>query len=1144
MIADGHLDQLIDDIAQLASALLDAEPAGSGSSAAATGALDLPLQQLEIGCTRQSLQGAAYVLRLLRKVEPLRKPGPLSPSDAERVTGWIGSLTAYVMGQCDATDSAVVLDDLLPLSWVPKLPDDLIHLVRERLARDAARSGPLPRQPQAVAPAFAAVAAAPCAPGVIEAVAVNDDAPPPPAQIAAQSALAGATDDEPALVPAEETPVSWVGPEELELMTEAVSTQLLPLAANIEAQDSLAGQQQALLEYREQFDLISAASDALNLAGLRGVCAAFAAAQDQFAAGSALLRPEQLNLLGEWPLLLIGYLQAPTDAAAAADLVALFNVPGADWSLDESAAQLLGQQLIQVAIGLDPALISARKTIAEPADVRLDIADDVLPTVLAGMLLELPGRSAEFSACIQRFVRTGTAADLESARRIAHTLKGDGNIVGVRGIANLTHALEEILIDLAEAPGIPPPELGEVLVESADCLDAMSDFVLKRGPAPVNAVEVLQSVLNWANALHGAPGGEVPQQRAVAAEAPAAAEATTAPGPAAAEVEEPAEPESDQVISVPARLLDQLLRLTGEAVIYARQIENRVERIGLRATEIAVQNQSLQGLVSELQQLVEVRGAAVGSMRLTLGEEFDALEMDRYNELHTVTLRLVEASADARTTSSDVSQDVVGLRDLLSLQDRIHLDLQGRVLRTRTLPVANLLPRLQRVVRQTARQLGKDCEIEFVGETVELDHEIIERLAEPMVHMLRNAVDHGIEYPEHRVEQGKPYRGLIELSFHRDAGVVRIRCRDDGSGLDIEAIRRKGVERGLISVDQVLSDEQITQLIFRPGFSTRSVATHTSGRGIGMDIVHRCIAQLKGSLVLHSEPGKGCEFEIQLPASQVVADVLLTYTSAAPVAIMLHGVERLAALERGGLAERAGELIASLGELSVAAYSLEALLGYPAPPIQPGEAHTALVTKMESGSSSAVLVGRVGEARSVIVKNLGTRVPPIPGVLGATILGDGSVAPVVDLQALIGIRRRASQGFAETASEVVNTAPHVLVVDDSLSVRRSLEQLVGDAGFDVVTARDGLEAVERVQARRPDLVLVDMEMPRMNGLELTSFIRKNESTRSVPVIMITSRTTERHRELARHVGVDTILSKPYSEEDLLKLIERRIGAQA
>ncbi|MBL8299314.1 MAG: response regulator [Rhodanobacteraceae bacterium] len=1121
MTTDGNLDSLVDDIAELASVLLDAQPAATGS-----GEVPAILLRLEEVCAQHLLQGAVYVFRLLRKFEPRRPAAPLQPDDAERIERWIGNLTAYVMAPGDPANSAVVLDDLLSLSWIPPLPDDLTQLVRERLVRDAVRLAaallPSPSEPEAQA--SGAVGSGEVAPLPMAAAGGGGQEPLPTSGL-----LVAAPDQVPV--------ATWITPDELALMIDAVSTQLLPLAANVEAQDTVAGQQQSLADYREQFALISSASDALGLPGLSQVCALFALAQDHCAADAVWLDEDQRRLLGEWPVFLIGYLQAPTEAAPAADLVALFRTPGQAWSLDEASARALQQELNRVAVGNDPALVSERKVIAEPADVALEIAADVLPGVLSGMLQELPGRSAEFSIRIQRYVRAGAAQDLDTAQRIAHTLKGDGNIVGVRGIANLTHALEEILLDLASKPGPPPPELGEILVEAADCLDAMSDFVLKRGPAPPNALAVLQSVLDWANALHGLSVAAVPVPAAEPGLAP-----IPVPVPDVPVSEEAAEPESEPIVSVPARLLDQLLRLIGEAVIYARQIENRVERISRRTADITAQNQALQGLIGELQQLVEVRGAAAQSSRLTLGEELDALEMERYNELHTVTLRLVEAGDDARTTGGDVSEDVSGLRDLLSLQDRIHLDLQDRVLRTRTLPVSGLLPRLQRVVRQTARQLGKECEIEFLGETVELDHEIIERLAEPLVHLLRNAVDHGIEYAEQRAEQGKPRCGRIELSFRRDAGVVRILCRDDGRGLDIAAIRRKGIERELLDPALEVSDELVSQLIFRPGFSTRNEATQTSGRGIGMDVVHHCIAQLKGSLALHSEPGRGCEFEIQLPASQVVADVLLAYTAVAPVAILLHGIERLAVVERGDLIEEAGALTARLDALNVPAYSLEALLGYPARVVSPGVAHTVLMARTGARGNAAVLVGQLGEARSVIVKSLGACVPPLPGVLGATILGDGSVAPVVDLQELIGIYRRLAQGFRETLAETVDTLPRVLVVDDSLSVRRSLEQLVSDAGFKVATARDGLEAVERLREHTPDLVLVDMEMPRMNGLELTSFIRKNESTRTIPVIMITSRTTERHRDLARQAGVDLILSKPYSEEELLDLIGQRIGA--
>lgn len=942
---------------------------------------------------------------------------------------------------------------------------------------------------------------------------------------------------------------AWITQEELELVIEAVANQLLPSATEVEAQKSVADQLMALANYREQFDLISAAIDALNLPALRVVCSAFGHALDSLTTEDNALR-EHLHLLGEWPVLLIGHLQAPTDQGAASDLANLMVTPEMSWSLPSESLPALIEQLTNVAIGVNPEIRAARKVLAEPADVELKIPDDVLPNVVAGLLQELPGRSSEFSQRIQRFVQHGQLEDLDTARRIAHTLKGDGNIVGLRGIANLTHALEEILLKLAETPGIPAPELAEVLIESADSLESMSDFVLNRGPLPENSLSVLQQVLDWANALNDG--------RALPKFTEPVSSLSDIDKPVPVQVATPEEPQPQETtvtvptINVPTNLLDQLLRLTGEALIYARQVEDRVSRIDQRAIEINSQNKGLDLLVQELQQLVEVRGLVAGSTRQSesAAEEMDILEMEHYNELHTVTQRLVEASEDARTTMGDINEDVVVLRDLLSQQDRIHLDLQNQVLETRTLPVANIVPRLQRVVRQTARQLGKTCNLTIEGENTAVDHEILDRLAEPLLHMLRNSVDHGIESGQERQAIHKPESGSINLSFSRDAAIVRICCRDDGKGLDIDAIRRKGIERGLISPHAEYTTQQLTQLIFQPGFSTRSETTHTSGRGIGMDIVYRSIAQLKGSLTVNSEQGKGCEFEIQLPVSQVVAQVLLVDISHVPVAIVLHGIERTLAIEDTTIQYQNNQAMVEVDGELLPLYWLSNLLNYPlSPQARRATTHEALLIKAPAGRNrNVVLVDKLNEARSAVVKSLGIRVPLFPGVLGATILGDGAIAPVVDIIEIVGMHERNAQGDIISAPVITETPvstkelPSVLIVDDSLSVRRSLGQLVTDAGLTAILARDGIEAVERVRERRPSLVLVDMEMPRMNGLEFTSFIRKNESTETVPVIMITSRTTERHHDLARAAGVSRILSKPYSEEQLLQLIEQNLTA--
>lgn len=1185
---DGNIDRILEKLPQLAVLVLET-PSPSTAADEHAESLHSLLAALEQDSADAGLRGTPYLFRLLYKL-PISWPnGTPADADHDAFTDWLAELADHLLIEADEAGPQRLLGHLRRLSWMPPLPPALTTLVGEALVHDAAAlrrraAMALPsdpgaagdaadgrpadaagkeREPSAAAGVLDAAAAADAGHGLLahaapateavasdaaaSAVALGDDAGAEAVHdngIGCDNDLVDATVDTAVCAPGTSSAADapWISAEEMALIADAVATQLLPATAA--AADALAipgpGTVPALEACIEQLSLIQAALDALELRGLRQLSDGYAALLQRLLQGSDADAAD-VAAAGLWPVLLLCHLQDPLNIDIARDLGVHLVERGL---LTPEQASLLADSLVAVRIGVDPQLREQRARVVGAEDVELHLAADVLPSVLNGMLSELPKRTAEFSRHLQNFLHRRQGADLAAARRIAHTLKGDGNIVGLRGIANLTHALEEIFDVLANRPEHRDPALDEMLVDAADMLEVMSDHVLGRGPEPADAVALLQRVIDGANALLDDAGGLQP---------PASGDGATESATPAAAADEPAADDADTTtVTIPMRLLDQLLRQTGEATIYARQVENRVERVERRHGEITAQGKTFATLIAELQQLVEVRGAALSSLRLNLGEEFDDLEMDRYNELHTVTLRLVEASADARASAGELNDDVIALHDLLARQDRIHQDLRERVQRARTVPLLELLPRLQRVVRQTARQIGKPCELQIDGGDTLLDKELLDGLAEPLLHLLRNAIDHGIETPELRAIAAKPPAGQIRLSFGRDGGDVVIVCHDDGTGLDYERIRRRATERGLIAAERSYSEAELAELIFHAGFSTRHGATLTSGRGLGMDIVRRRVTALKGSVSLRSNRGQGCTVELRLPSSQVTAQVLLVRVGSERVAVNLTGVQRLALYAPSQLNQYDGQLQLQLDdEAPCRAVHLAQLLGLASPTPASGR-HAMLLTG--SGERTAVLIDEPGDARSVIVKGLGMHVAPNPGVLGATILGDGGIATVVDLPQLLARLGRLDLSLSSTTpAGSAEQVPSVLVVDDSLSVRRSLEQVIGDAGFRVSSARDGLEAVAQVRERQPDVLVIDLEMPRMNGLELTSFIRRNEDTRHIPIIMITSRTTERHRDLARNAGVDTVLSKPYSEEGLLALIvdkltrsraDRRSGAAA
>jgi chemotaxis protein histidine kinase CheA len=414
------------------------------------------------------------------------------------------------------------------------------------------------------------------------------------------------------------------------------------------------------------------------------------------------------------------------------------------------------------------------------------------------------------------------------------------------------------------------------------------------------------------------------------------------------------------------------------------------------------------------------------------------------------------------------------------------------------------------------------------------------------MHLLRNAVDHGIETAEMREAMGKPAAGTITLRFSTEGNNVAVRCQDDGCGLDLAAIRQRAISRGLIAADASLSEAQVMRLIVLPGFSTREHTTQLSGRGIGMDVVQRAVVDLRGTLEMDSQPGLGSCFDLRFPVRMSTIQVMLSRSEHHLLGISVRGVDQILPAREEVCTDEQGGLCYLLQGEQLPAIRLESLMGLPSLALQQdGVMEVAMIVRDEFRQRLAIIVPELSDARTVVVKPFHPLMPHALGIDGATVLGDGSVATVVDLPDLL--RDFQAGQMPELGRQEVHTRaklPLCLVVDDSVSVRRTMEQLMQDSGYEVVTARDGVDALGAVQHRAPDIVLVDLEMPRMNGLELTSALRNRSATKATPVVMITSRFTDKHRQLADDAGVNAFLTKPYSEDLLLHTIDGLLRSAA
>ncbi len=850
-----------------------------------------------------------------------------------------------------------------------------------------------------------------------------------------------------------------------------------------------------------------------------------------------------LALLGRWPQTLLACLSNPANEAATNRLLSFMQDSAWPMPLSAEQARVLKNTLLKSGFTVPEKIMAERQRSARAADVSLQLQDDVSQDLLDGLLAELPGQTEEFSAAISRLTDGGTLEDVQIAKRVAHTLKGAANTVGVRGIATLTHHLEDLLLILSKHKRLPSVRISETLMNAADCLAAMSETLLGTGRPPQDARETLQEVLDLVNLIEQ-EGIQVADLMPARAEEPALsdAEGRQSGEPGAVETGKPGinmRESGSFMMRVPAGFVDNLLRLVGETIIMTGQVRDRVHVTRTQIKNMQGQFALIRQLGSQLEEIVDVKDLTGLQRAGTLDSDYDSLEMDLYSELHTCCRRLVEAAVDANEEAKTVSENLLRLDEMLLEQARLNNETQEGVMRARMVPVSSQFARLQRSVRQASRITGKAVRLHLHGGDTLIDTNTLNNLLDPLMHLLRNAIDHGIEERAVRLAAGKPATGDIYLTFMREGNQILVRCQDDGKGLDYAAIKRKAMEQGIYQPQDEISDDELKQLILRSDFSTSAKITQISGRGIGMDAVYAAIVQMSGSFIVESDTGKGCTVEIKLPQTLVSSYVLLIRAGPQLVAIANRGIVQIIHHQSGRLLDYGGKQVFQLGEHSYPAHQFENMINMVFERrSEDRESRSVLLVENEQGRH-AVMVEKIIGGQDLVVKDLGHYVPRLTGVSGVTILGDGSVTPVVDLPELVRVTTtagKAASRYQRTEAPRSNL-PSALIVDDSLSARRSLAQFMQDAGYTVRMARDGVEAFKIIKVSKPDIVLSDLEMPRMTGLELIGHIRADGSISDIPCIMITSRAAARHQQEAMTAGVDAYLIKPYSEDELMEKIQ-------
>ncbi len=716
----------------------------------------------------------------------------------------------------------------------------------------------------------------------------------------------------------------------------------------------------------------------------------------------------------------------------------------------------------------------------------------------------------------------------ELARHL-HTLKGSARMAGLMRLGELAHVLEERVNRIDEVESPPLAEFEEI-EERVDRFSislerlAKGEDIVEAAPVevPVGAVFEHQKDKPPTLAVMAAAAQEVAQREALP---PELREGRSA------------------LLRVNADMIDRFVNEAGELSIARSRIEGEVAAFKRALADLTENISRMRSQLREVEIAAETQMQSTIKAREESGEHFDPLEFDRFTRMQELTRFLAESLADVITLQQGLQKNLDEAELAINAQARLNRELQQGLMGVRLVPLANLGDRFYRIVRQTAKELDKKANLELKGTRTELDRSVLEKITAPFEHLLRNAIAHGIESSEQRVAAGKPEIGEIVIDAAQRGNEVVLTVSDDGAGLDFPRIRAKAIEAGLLAPDIELPEAQLAQFIFMPGFSTAKEVSQIAGRGVGMDVVKNEITSLGGRVEIASAPGRGTTFAITLPLTLAVTQAVMLRAGQSIYAVPSVMIEQVQEYKAEGYAQ-----VAAAREIAWKdnRYPLRPLLPLLGEGDTPTPARQIPVLLLKSGTQrAAIRVDEIIGNREVVVKTIGPQLSRLAGIAGATVLGNGQVVLILNPVQLVhreGPTRvevvHAAPVVPEPAPAKAATAPLVMVVDDSLTVRKITGRMLAREGYEVATAKDGVDALQQLQEMKPDCILLDVEMPRMDGFEFARNVRADEATRAIPIIMITSRTADKHRTRAMELGVNEYMGKPYQEDQLLALIRR------
>jgi chemosensory pili system protein ChpA (sensor histidine kinase/response regulator) len=815
-----------------------------------------------------------------------------------------------------------------------------------------------------------------------------------------------------------------------------------------------------------------------------------------------------------------------------------------------------------------PAQPAAEAAAAVPAEsAQEDVLDPDLLPIFLEEAVEIVRAVYEQLGAWQQSPQDSSAS--HALARSLHTLKGSARMAGAMTLGALTHTLES----RAEEASKSGQASSALIEEMRGAFDIIAHVVegLQRGeslssmsiempaaeqPEAVQPTLVVEPATVAPIALEPAPAAPAPTP--IQPVLPAAAPPAAAP--------QKRDVEAKPMLRVRAELIDGLVTDAGELSIARARIEGEMR--GLKQSMLDLTENVIR-LRRQLRE-IEIQAESQMQSRVALATEahsgFDPLELDRFTRFQEVTRMMAESVNDVATVQQNLLRNLDEANAALAAQGRLNRELQQSLMSVRMVPFSSVSERLARIVRQTAKELGKRADLDVFGSTIELDQNVINRMVGPFEHLLRNAIAHGIESPQQRVEQGKPELGDIRLTLKQEGNEVIIAMEDDGAGLNFSRIREKAIAKGLLAADAPYDERQLTEMIFNSGFSTATEVSQVAGRGVGMDVVMTEVTNLGGRIEVHSVTGKGSTFRIYLPLTLAVTNAVMVRVGARTYAIPASMVDQVQEIKEETLAGIQANRGLDWQGNRYPFHFLPHLLGEPG--ALPESRRMYWLMMLHSGLQRvAIQVDELLGTHEVVVKNIGPQLARVVGIAGATVLGDGKVALILNPVALstrapvITVGRAGpaatdalvapTEGAAgeapalqapplefatAPAQEHAIHLPTIMVVDDSLTVRKVTGRLLAREGYQVVTAKDGVDALEQLTEIVPDVILSDIEMPRMDGFELARSIRNDHRLARIPIVMISSRTADKHRSHAAELGVNHFLGKPYQEEELLGLI--------